>query len=333
MSFALGAVARELVPRLAPMSRARAFDAAVELLDKVPPVCWQACFEARLGRSEHQVDISVCSAAGDGQRQMAEVLDGRARFPLADGWSALLRDWVTGHRALDPVTNLWLEYDLPSAKVQEPFVVLNLQSDDPSARPATKPQLHALVERMVSARPARTGDGARLRTLARCFDALPPPARVDVSMLPVWRRTQDLRLLAYGLAPVDVPAWFDTVQWRGDGDMCQRITDWLGAWPRVLLDADLGTDVGPRLGVKVFWPDAPAAARADLVEFLVEEGLCDPTKAASLAAWQGRERGSIPGLEWPVTLDRYTSIKIVAEASGRLAAKGYFYFRPRYTLF
>ena len=167
-------------------------------------------------------------------------------------------------------------------------------------------------------------------TLSLCFGTLPTNARVFQVGMMLSRKSTPVRLCVGGLALDQLLGYLSAIGWSGSMD---DLTDVLEALPHPLqalaVDLDVGSDVGPRLGIECYVGREYSLVNVHpnwelFLEQLVELGLCLPSKRDALLAWPGYafRDAVLPSL----FLRGINHVKVVWEPPGRVYAKAYLSF-------
>jgi hypothetical protein len=254
-------------------------------------------FECRLGDSAPMTDFACRVTRLHGGHA---VLGGRwaphappsawREHPVWDHLGQFCAAWADPTSALHAnVRELWLEFDVGLG--QPPAVPLPSVFFAPSGPrdPAGYPWVAELAIPLLR--------GKRLpapieHTLRAFVSALPAEASVRQVGLMLGRPTDSVRLVVNSLSVDSLRAFLDRVGWPGPSDEAQRAlspTARLSPMPRMLFSFDVGSEIGPRIGLECAVPSGPEGSphREAFLEYLVAQGLCAPAKRAALLAWGG----------------------------------------------
>jgi len=301
---------------------APARDAIIDLAARLPGAITSFCgFECPLGSADARADFLLCSTREEGHAGvLAGMHDSIALAPelrTQPAWqrvAAFCRAWLAAGSPLGgELMNTWLEFDIASDAdaLVEPSMFFGTHPPAPGADP--RGQLAALREALAVLDPPAL-HGHRGRALETLLAALPRGCHV-FQVGAMWSRGQAaIRLCLRGVEHVAVPALLDVLDWPGDGDDVAVLLDTFGAHAsRVDLDLDLGTRIGPKIGLECYLgTDAATAARlAALSAALVRVDACTPAKAAALDAYQGLTLQDAAPAHWPPHL------AALARAGGR----------------
>jgi len=330
---------RLVAPHLSPvLVSADALARIGAFVAQIPPAFTWGGLEMRLQSDDDRVDLVICAAAWEGGRAaLADALARPAARPPFGTLEPLLRAWSSAHGRLAEMPHVWLEYDNPGDAGPPPFAFI---STDPDNRNELARRDFAFDELLELAREGLTLaqggelDPASFATYERCARLLPPGARVMTAASLAPRGRNELRMDA-SVPHLAIPAWLDAIEWPGDRAKSALLLDLLGPGRnRTNVELDLGARVGPVLGVLY---EPPAASRDPrswerTLERLVALGVCDPAKARAAMQWLGAETVDLPGAEWLVSIQRDLGIKMAIFPDGRLEAKAYFCYCPRYAI-
>ena len=255
-------------------------------------------FECRLGESAATADFAFRVTRLHGGHAVLAGLSAGHTLPAAwrehPIWNRLgqfCAHWAEPSSALHAnVRELWLELDVPDAPT--PAVPLPSVFFGPPA--ARDPAGYGWI--VEDAIPLLRGDPLPLPTARRLrafVDALPAEATVRHVGLMLGRPTDMVRLVINHDPPFDsLRALLDRVGWPGaSGEAHAALSPIarLAPSPKMMLSLDVGSRIGPRVGLECSIPAGPewSSGRASFLEYLVAEGLCVPAKRAALAAWEG----------------------------------------------
>ncbi|MFO0547690.1 MAG: hypothetical protein U0271_04830 [Polyangiaceae bacterium] len=252
-----------------------------------------------------------CRVSDDARVDLVLHVDREKRDGLAEACAAwpVMRDvaaaWTRPSSPLFELATFTAELDLGGSGWSTPIVFAALESS-----PGEPPMVDA--SRAVRALLRVSGHREDPPALARALDALGPrgwPMHV-ASLLP--RGRDGVRLVA-SIPSDEVGAFAERAGWEGSPSAASDLATRLSATlPRLAVHLDLGANVGPDLGVEVFFPGSPKTDRrwAPIFRYLDE---VHPAKAQALADWP-QSTGDTP---------RLLGIKVVVRASGERVAKAY----------
>jgi len=310
--------------------------------DPLPPLASEAALECRLEAGASRVDFELCiRAAGDARHRLSEALPGealRAAAARSQGWRralAFLAAWADeGSLLHDAVSAVWLEFDAPAPGAgSEPFLVFTLDAErfyadgvaDPAALRAT---LAAGLDLL-----ADGVDAATASALERCVGDLPPCGQVLHAAI---RPTPegDIARLVVRLPWREVPGALARLDWPGSRAALAEQLERLCATTLVhSVNLDIGSRLGPRVGIEFHHPTSPAEDPRwkSLFDVLEADAACTPERRIALAAWATPSRGpdAEPG---SIRVQRELLVKVVHEPSAPLRAKAYLPFSPRLVL-
>lgn len=320
-----------LVPREA-LSR-------VETVARTLPPARALSFECRLAEQARRVDFLVAITPAFGREELAaRRLPGSpwpSTPPAWEGAADFCAEWATPGSVLHgQIPCLWLEFDLegPAPGIPPPFVSACIQprflegllAGGPGAAGARVRQLASRSLELLGRGPPPP---AIERSLAACFDHLPDQGSVMHVASSRARGTETIRLVL-ALPRHEVPTYLERIGWPGSpAEAQERLLSLSEFSSEVELYLDVGERVLPPLACG--WSllgSATDPRTVLLLERLVQQGLCTPGKREALAAWLGRERTVLPGMQWPSGIIREVSIKVVHRPGQPLEAKGYLEF-------
>ncbi len=290
-------------------------------------------YEVRLG-APGQVDWS--GGFGPHDAAMVAAAFAGADDPAGRAIATLAQAWQAGHPALDGVTFVYLEADLPPGGSGE---LAGIYLEFPDRR---VPHL-GLVERLSALAHLLTGQplpAARLAALEHSLAMLPPGAWIAFVGLMTGRPESPIRLVAR--APL--PELFGMLEGFAL-DAARQALDLpiLAPFARLArLAWDVTDRVAPRVGVELFAPtflQNPAFWRETLQAF-VDAGLARADRAEAFAAWRHllplpKEAIQHPGERAvlalllpryrPVAMAYPSHLKLSALPDGSLELKGYLF--------
>jgi len=281
------------------------------------------------------VDLSVRLQRPAEALAVARALDGSQPLHLR----GLLESWARARWRPARVPELWLEFDLdgepPASSLPVPIVCARLAA---GAGPAFL--LDSLLPRMLGRSPP---EGQR-RLLARCLEAIRPPALPLYLFALLSRRRDEVRLEIAGLDLAAAGACLEAVGVPGR----RRLDDLeplFGGVERLLLSVDVGPRaVAPRFGLGGSYRRLPAREPrwAALLDRLVAAGLGCRRKSRAVLAWTGYDTPATAGDRWPwrrspgreFVARALSHLKVVVRPSAPFEAKVYLFVqhlhrRPR----
>lgn len=336
MFFPLASVLPALAPKLVDLVDEPSWAGLRSLAARIPAIGSWGCLELRLGCGDPRIDLSVSVQRGEGCEALAAVLAAGAEPPEWSAVRPLLEEWTRPGSLLHRrVPTVWLEYDLPAGRPQEPFVYLSFMSETGYEPRLSAAELREVAESGLARLPDRQGDQARLALLERCVRTLPAGGRVlHVAALPRWRETRAVRVNAI-LSPGALRGWLEGLGWRGDSSQWEAAAA-LGAGCEgspFHVDFDADERLRPDLPVAMRLRPEPGAAPPAWLEALIESGAVEPARAAAVLGWSGAETVVIPDADWLVRIQRQAAVKVTAGPGGRAEVKAYLAFHPCYSLF
>jgi hypothetical protein len=306
-------------------------------------------FECRLGEAAPAADFLLSVTATEGGRDILAGTNPAASLPpllLAQPtWERLAnfcQVWAEpGSPLARPVHNLWLEFDVaaqvPDISLPNCFFGLCLRAGE--AR-------NWINETAIPLLRGESLPTSVEQKLLAAFEALPEEAYVFQIGLMLARPAEAVRVCIRNITPAQIPAYLSQLGWPGEANHLARLVAEVSRWvDRIDLDLDVGTRILPKIGLECYFnhqvqPKVEPRWQAFL-DFLVDQGLCQPAKREGLLAYPGyvREKDN-PGL-WPPHLraassflgERYEGvffkglhhIKIVYQPEKSLEAKAYLY--------
>jgi hypothetical protein len=279
-------------------------------------------FECRLGETAPRADflLSVLPEPGGailaGRSSLGDLPEGICRHPVWSRLRAFCSRWTTpGSPLHDRVENIWLEFDVEGSPlpVPVPSVFFGprggigpplhddsvLPSDEAPYRWLTREGLASLLGRMV---PSHLERG-----IFDCLDALPAGARVFQVGAMLARPSDAVRLCIAKVSRDQIGAYLHRVRWPGSADEIRSLLTFLGPFADFfVLDIDVEEGVRPKIGLECyiygFKQPAQEPRWQDLLDALVEQGLCVPAKRDALLTWPGFERADAAPDLWPGNL-------------------------------
>lgn len=279
--------------------------------------------------------------ADGGLRRLAQALGGptlRGAAERSARWRrvlAFLRAWSDPASPLHPaVAAVWLEFDAAEhGGSPAPFLVFTLDPErfyaggtaDPAALGAT---LGAGLDLLADGLDPRTARG-----LARCLRGLPRFAQVlHAAVRPA--PEGDFVRLVVRLPWRELPSCLEQLGWRGSLPELRAQLERLCA-PTLVhsVNLDVGTHVGPRVGIEFHHPTSP---RDDprwraLFDALEASQACTAEKRELLAEWVSTEEEQ-PCEAGSIRVQRELLVKVVHRSGAPLRAKAYLPFGPRRVL-
>jgi hypothetical protein len=302
-AFAIDALLQALAPRLPERLVPRdALHAALSFAAPLPP-CWDwVMLETRLGHEGGPVDLlASVTEPGAGRARLRDALHTAA--PAAEARLAnvlpLLRAWAAGTPPLDASAVVFLEWDAPSAPLQEagrgPLAFLSFdrhfwRADSAAAGPRTLVDLLPWALAPQAEAPPWTPWCDALRALLRTL----PEHALTLSVASTTSRGQEAARVLVRMAPRQVLQWLGIVGWPGELD---RVRHWLQAlyrpWDAAFLQFELLRHgdrfvIGPCLGLEPAQTTAAYGERADRARWLAAAGaagIVEPERARAVLDW------------------------------------------------
>jgi hypothetical protein len=290
---------------ISPQCRQRILDAAALL-----PAAASGFFglEARLGESIPEVDFLACvSAAAGGREAWAAAIPpaGMESLPAWRRAARFVRTWAEpGSPFHDPITNMWVEFDLVAGSPSPLLPSLFFGTDALGPEQGTPDQhrwLVAAIEELADA----PLPGARRNQAADCLMALPPGGRLFQIGVMLSRTQPFLRLCVKGIPIMDIPGYLEGIGWRGA--RCELDALLAAIAPLiddVMLDLDLEDGIRERIGLECYLDEGPqlSGRLTALLAHLQSVGLCTQAKAGALVAWYGLTHERWCRGSWPADL-------------------------------
>ena len=231
------------------------------------------------------------------------------------------------------VAGMVLEYDLAEIEAGRPSPAPGIFFTPLRSAPGARAGFHEHGETagLLAALAVTVGWNGyqdELPVVERIRAALPDTGYLfQVGALP-GRSPQAFRLLFKGVAPAQVPALLERLEWTGPADAAVAVLDAMDdllAYIAVSVDVT-AAGLGPRLGLELYRPPKWFAVdRTGWLPFIArleEQGWCLPAKAAGLRAWPRSER-LFDGAGVSAVRMGINHVKIVLERDAAPAAKAY----------
>lgn len=312
-----------------------------QLADRLPPAFNWLGFECRLD-ADTRVDFAGCCEVWDGGREQLVAAVAADPTFAGQGPAALIKAWGEPSSDLaEGCPAVWLEFDVLEREGVIPFAFLCL---DPACANTFRAQRHpppppppdALLA-VASKAASLLSDGAphekALEIFARCIQALPRHGRALHMAATPHRGHTDLRL-HFSMLAGDLVEWLEAVEWPGDFKHVRTIAGLLKHdFRQVGVQVAAGDVMRPELGIELYVGGGGASREGwpDTLARMVELGLAQPAKAEALMAWWGSETTKLPGVTWPVRIERQFYVKLKLKAD-KLAAKGYLALFPSFAV-
>lgn len=316
-------------------------------------------FECRLGELAPRADflLSALPEPGGailaGTSSMGGLPNDFYRHPVWSHLRDFCHKWTTpGSPLHDRIENIWLEFDVEGEPQPVPVPSIffgpmggigphlrddsNFPTDEDLYGWLTREGLASLLGRMV---PPLVERG-----IFDCLNSLPAGARVFQVGAMLARPSDAVRLCIANMSPHQIEAYLQRIRWPGSAAHLRPLLAFLGTVADFFaLDIDVEETVRPKIGLECysygFKQPAQEPRWQNLLDALVEQGLCVPAKRAALLAWPGFERADASPDLWPRNLllasrlfgGRFSSVisrslhhlKISYEPGRSLEAKAY----------
>ncbi|WP_017720752.1 hypothetical protein [Kamptonema formosum] len=307
MKDCLNSVAHRLPPDL--VSR-KALCELYTAAESLPPFS-DAILECRLGAGASQVDLAVFLP-----NPSIKLPDTVPNHPVWGRFQKLFQEWADPNSDLHHSVNaMWLEFDVgdPPSTLPIPCVFLHLEE---AAGCQAQSLLEMALKLLDSQVPPHLDSNLQL-----CAGTLPAAAKFTCIGAMLSRQSRNVRLIAKGISPVQLPVYLAEVGWAGSVKELEGIIPQLSiVVDNIDLSFDVGDTIPSRIGLECYVANAgPKEPRWQLfLDSLVSSGLCTPAKRNALLAWPGHDRQGF-GLFFRLT----AYIKIVCRQGSPLEAKAY----------
>ncbi|MFQ5744411.1 MAG: hypothetical protein ACE5HV_12605, partial [Acidobacteriota bacterium] len=310
-----------------------------------------AGYECRLGRSASRVDLQQRVLASDDEpRRLRDhiVSAGLLSHPVWRRITDFCDQWQDPASLLyGNIIGSWLEFDLEGLSSHTPIPSLFMALEAGAELKESAAKLFEVVEAAVESLRGRPLTSEVADNLRSCLNACPEGAGISDVGVMLSRRLDALRVVVGPLAPRQLLSYLGRIGWPGTlRDVEAAIGLLPGFVTQLLVSLDVGAIVYPRVGLEYFPGEQPADGPqwAELLDALVEDGLCVPEKRDALLAWPGYVHPTECVERWPDSLiaesllrppDRFSvigrrlnHIKVVCREQRPLEAKAYFGFGP-----
>jgi len=308
--------------------------------------------ESRLAADDPQVDLQQCIRMTEGEarlliehlRELEAKTDGSTR----SAWQRIVRfytEWANPLTRLHKgIPEIWLEIDLEpleplSSDVALPSLFFALPHE---SLLSSHERIAIIVEAL-----ERLFDSSELKKkilerLKWSVDACPDGAFISHIGVMLSRPGQAFRVNVKRLLPHHLDSYLQQVGYPGQvAPLHELMTTLANFVDRITLCLDVGEQVQAKVGLECM-VDGPLEGWSDLLDYLVEQGLCQKEKRDGLLAWPSDISPNMVATEWPADLlhasllrpiDHFTvfecqlsHIKIVYTPQQSLVAKGYLWF-------
>lgn len=267
------------------------------LLQTLPPIS-TAGFECRLAPGQNQVDFGVAFANYASQFQQIF-----ARYPQWQTLESFWQKWLNTADRQQYFNGLLLEFDLLT-ELDTAAVVGNIPSLFLGLKASCLREFTGLEPLIQSLLP--NSNPAVLSQVKACYDALPPGAGITHLGAMLSRSDQGVRLNMAGLPPEQLPTYLAAIGWQDTTEQLSPLLSTLSDYVESarILAIDVGAKVSPRIGLECYFSHQPKQEPRwqAFLDYLVEQGLCTPTKAAALLNWPGAVQASQGHPDWPENL-------------------------------
>ncbi|MGK7905341.1 MAG: hypothetical protein AB4352_28840, partial [Hormoscilla sp.] len=309
-------------------------------------------FECRLSANSPQVDLQQCIVREKRElellRELIAATDGGVS--AHPGWSQLqdfLAEWSDPLSLLhNSIPEIWLEFDINNSDVKLPLpaIFFGLPQD---VSPAV--DRYAIATKSLNLLLGSEGWREWQSNLDRCFGACPDGVFVSHIGVMLSRKAPALRVNVKRLQPEKLIPYLQEIGWPGETQELQALMKQLFSLvDRITVCLDVGKRIYPQIGLECILLNRPQqeSRLAILLDHLVEQGLCAPSKGEALLKWPGQTTPVNAKAPWPdrsiaasllqprerfTIFDRQLShIKIVYGREGQLEAKAYLWFEHRW---
>ena len=293
-------------------------------------------FEFRLGEPSPAADlfVVVTPASELAQHYLREGARAAPGSPVA-ALAAGLReqDEKPASYLANGVAGMVLEYDLAEVEASRPSPAPGIFFTPLHSVPGTRAGVHehGATADLLAALAVTAGWGgyqAELPVVERIRAALPESGFLFQAGVLPGRSPQAFRLLFKGVAPAQVPALLERLEWTGPADAAGAVLDAMDdllAYIAVSVDVT-AAGLGPRLGLELYrppkWFAVDCTGWLPFIARLEEQGWCLPAKAAGLRAWPRSER-LFDGAGVSAVRMGINHVKIVVERNKAPVAKAY----------
>lgn len=312
---------------------------SIQALAQLLPPFSVAGFECRLGAEQSRVDFQV-----NLPHPKTNLPENLLSSPVWQFFQDFCWEWAEPtsflHKSVD---NLWLEFDLEEKPSQIPipciFLALNQQKVS-----ETQGIMSTALRLLNDSTSSVLESNLRL-----CINSLPSGANITHLGAMLSRTTKTVRVNVKGIPPEQLLDYLTEIGWTDTQNTFSPVVSNLTKLvDEIVLTFDVGETIHPRIGLECFLEKQPInEPRWQLfLGYLVDQGLCSPTKKNAFLAWHGFSQKSDQPELWPKNLDwgnrflgskalslfwrAISLIKIVYQPGSPLEAKGYLAFGHRW---
>lgn len=334
---------QELKSHIDPVLFSKEVFTAIEQVATTFPddICDFFGFECRLGEGTQGSDFALNLTAKGGEA-LANLLalDGGIPDLQESPWQRVSDFWrAWGETNETPFADagcVWLEFDIESLqlnRVAPGLILFGYWLDTNEIKTTVHRPLSWLVG---TALPILRGEALHPdleRNLLRCIEQA--SAYTDYFQIGamISRKVDAVRLCLFKIKPSQIFDYLSTIGRSSAAEKLEEaIADYSSVVDYLCLHIDIGREgIYPRLGLELLYDDLDPWKRQpdreprwyQLLERLVEGGICTPSKRDALLAWPGFSR-SESATHRGVLLRGLQHIKLVWTPDGKLEAKAYF---------
>lgn len=323
---------------------------AIERINEVATLLPQAplvIFESHLGKEKLDLDFLVCTTPDYVLNQkLAPLISNYSAWEKVHKFSQAWQRNSENSLLRQGVDSIWLEFD--TTRINQKVVIPGIffASMEVHANATTSLAEHAEIvwETLDHLSSPATKTALFKTKLTQILQALPKNGRIYALGGMNGRSSENIRIAICNIHPDTLFPFLEKINWPGNKQAIRKIVHNLMPDIDFLnLDFDLGDTLSPMLGIefttrhrfqKDWWQT--------LLEQLVANNLCLPSKRDSLLAWQGYSNETHNHKIWPTPLVNTTHlpqpiygfmirfinhIKVVYKPNQPVEAKGYLAMR------
>ena len=314
----------------------------------------QGGFECRLGAGVSQVDLQQCVVPSKNElallREFMTMAISHCEEVARPGWLRLqnfLTEWSNLSNILhDNIPEIWLEFDIdnPSIFLPLPAIFFGLPQ---KVLPAI--EIYEIVAKSINLLLGELPWRGWQDNLYNCFANCPHEAFVSHIGVMLSRNAPALRVNVKRLQPDSLIPYLQQIGWQEDINEVEELMEELfGLVDRITVCLDVGNKIYSKIGLECILLHQPAdeSRWAIFLDYLVEQGLCEPKKREALLNWCGQTNPINTYAPWPDDLivasllrtrehftvfdRRLSHIKIVWQPQKLLEAKAYLWFQHQW---
>jgi len=261
-------------------------------------------FEIHLGDARQRADWAFAvSGAGDDRIVFENVLkQGNIPKPLIQQpeWqqiAAFSEAWAKEESILKrQVKCFWLEFDMPESNHDMiiPSVFFGPEKISQDSSKNSKSQFSWLVNDALPLLRGQALSNAVKHQILKCIEKIPKGASLFQVGTMLSRSTNDVRLYINKIHPRSIIPYLNALGWSDEENKFQTLIEDVGSRAdRFVLSFDVTTDgIGPRIGLECSFEENRYHEETrweDLLEYLVQKGMCLPQKRDVLLQYSGVE--------------------------------------------